>query len=788
MSSPQLHDTPIKDPTTSESAQPDCSHDGPPNPVQMNLSKDNLSNVGLVNLSKANASMRQVMEAFHTASAKANNSRAEPAIPLRPSSSTSSGKTIWPENKKMALAIAAKIALTSAPVNAGKKISSQDIHQLLDQNPSYTELCETLEARGFVLDRGHFARLLLAAVPDVNPGTPSHAPVEGPTRNAHTNGSSPEPEQQPSSALAAGKSLSNMQAAKAPSSTENSQTHSSLGDLHHQSISPSGYQRFHTSRVSSTPQSGRIQADRDTLPPYLSRNDSPRPGGRPHKDGLPPHQRTELQRDADPAMLPVTTKQPPIADVTVSVNAKDLSVIAPGQYSAPAPPVTNPRGTIDTLASAFHGLPQQAQQGQEHVIVKNANVLFGQPQTPLPGLVPSRASSSSGFGMLKLTDTFVPQPTIAPQSAHVSAASFPSAFASASTSQYIPSAGWPDDRVLNRGLPPAANSQNGHINLRQSPSTNGRPMYSAPSLTPDNLNTALPTREYRPVPSAQRKRTGPPSHALNRQQHQNTIPKALTKEEMSRKRNFSDIVDLTQLSEDDQEQHHAKRPQPSSETENQRASSDRTHPHAPILNVNPAVSGSSAPYPAPALPTEQQVTRNPAVQERLLGNISALRSECITPTTNSVVDLSQYKYAARGQSVQRELLKVAEVIQPMDKKNALRRSTYNAKTIAQDVLIAAGHHPNDKALNWHLFPLLTNFRYVNYGSDLSTFNWDLVDPVEQTASANTEVEDTDTADEGGATQTGQAFPARIPMRRHSTRVALTTEGDNEAVSVGKTSL
>ena len=96
-------------------------------------------------------------------------STAPPAQPLPAQSAPSpkSGGTYWPESKKKALAEAARIALTSTLLNQGKLITTQEIHELLDQNPSYIQMCEILEYRGFVIDRGQFARVLLKAVPDL---------------------------------------------------------------------------------------------------------------------------------------------------------------------------------------------------------------------------------------------------------------------------------------------------------------------------------------------------------------------------------------------------------------------------------------------------------------------------------------------------------------------------------------------------------------------------------------------------------------------------------------------
>ena len=103
-----------------------------------------------------------------------------PQEPVPPQGTSKQG-TIWPQgNHKWALAEAARRALTSGSVNAHKSITVNEIVMILDQNPSYTELCERLELRGFIIDRGHFARLLLGAVssPEADSG-----PGPGPGAN-----------------------------------------------------------------------------------------------------------------------------------------------------------------------------------------------------------------------------------------------------------------------------------------------------------------------------------------------------------------------------------------------------------------------------------------------------------------------------------------------------------------------------------------------------------------------------------------------------------------------------
>ena len=94
------------------------------------------------------------------------------------------GGTYWPESKKKALAEAARIALTSTPPNQGKSITTQEIHELLDLDPSYIQMCEILEYRGFIIDRGQFARILLKAVPDLGSASRSANAASTNTANA----------------------------------------------------------------------------------------------------------------------------------------------------------------------------------------------------------------------------------------------------------------------------------------------------------------------------------------------------------------------------------------------------------------------------------------------------------------------------------------------------------------------------------------------------------------------------------------------------------------------------
>jgi len=69
-----------------------------------------------------------------------------------------------------------------------------------------------------------------------------------------------------------------------------------------------------------------------------------------------------------------------------------------------------------------------------------------------------------------------------------------------------------------------------------------------------------------------------------------------------------------------------------------------------------------------------------------------------------------------------------QLVKVWDKYKAIRRSAYNPKTIARDVLLACGRHPDIRQLNAHLEILKTAFPAIDNYADLSTVRWDVIDP------------------------------------------------------------
>ena len=163
-----------------------------------------------------------------------------------------------------------------------------------------------------------------------------------------------------------------------------------------------------------------------------------------------------------------------------------------------------------------------------------------------------------------------------------------------------------------------------------------------------------------------------------------------SKDALSRKRDFSELVDLTQLSDDEDYVMPSKQPrvqESSSEPEIFRVDTDISA-HG-IVSAGQPSQGRSA--------VEQSLHFNPHGPEQA--------------------------YALAPQQAQRPRAILARSI---NKSEALRKSYYDPKTVARDILIAAGRHPEERPLNAHLAGLL--HRHIELDSDLSSFDWDAVDP------------------------------------------------------------
>ena len=80
---------------------------------------------------------------------------------------------LWPEDMKIFFAKTAAQTLMSEHGNASKVITSNQIYAMLNDNLSYTQLCQKLKEMGFPVDKPRFAKILLATA------------IQGPAVSSH---------------------------------------------------------------------------------------------------------------------------------------------------------------------------------------------------------------------------------------------------------------------------------------------------------------------------------------------------------------------------------------------------------------------------------------------------------------------------------------------------------------------------------------------------------------------------------------------------------------------------
>ena len=193
------------------------------------------------------------------------------------------------------------------------------------------------------------------------------------------------------------------------------------------------------------------------------------------------------------------------------------------------------------------------------------------------------------------------------------------------------------------------------------------------------------------------------------------VPTPGSKEAMARKREFSEIVDLTQQLSDDEDE------------DLERELKTSRLGDASGLAASSALAASSSLAALSSL----AASSGPAASH--IGSVSAVLSppdleQRPPPKPSSRMDLSVFRRAEDGQGRKESLRRRPDIVQPIDKTEALRTSYYDPKTIARDILIAAGRHPRERPLNAHLSKLQEIFSHVDNSSNLETFRWDLVDP------------------------------------------------------------
>ncbi|MCJ1286381.1 hypothetical protein MMC26_005726 [Xylographa opegraphella] len=531
--------------------------------------------------------------------------------------------TIWPEHNKTALAIVGKNILESTAVNVGKRISVDDIRSMLDQDPSYDQLCQTLESRGFVFERADFARRLLNAVP-------------------------------------------------------------------------------HTKIDSQTP----ITTPRPVKKPRRkpASDSPPRPRGRPRKDGLPPRQTLVVQNEIN-GQTPTASSSYPNGYMPASY----VTTSGPGNHQVP----TSTQNSSDQLLASV----------LQTAITQIDNQSFGSALNDRPVANTGRPSTNIARPPYAIDGNKGGSSTYSAGDAARDALKW------SATRQYGPETFKKDNNKsaqpgqISRAMPPpspvvkVSHPRFGTLNVFGSQVNVGQ-------IAQDSNTQASGATDV-------------------------STPNILTKEQMARKRNFSEIVDLTQDIDDEVANEH-KRVQlskPGSLTTDQGASSSAIRSHA---------------YPAQLTAPEPMMTVQIAPATIQNGTPS---NSCTSVTANNArIDLSQFKAPNAGIISSREALRLGDVVQELNKNDALKRSVYNVKTLARDILISKGIHPTERPLNWHLNSLRGNFHNVTSTSDLSTFRWDLVDPGGPKMSHVVREAETKAQDADDEAMTPSSVPTYTPTR------------------------
>lgn len=134
------------------------------------------------------------------------------------------------------------------------------------------------------------------------------------------------------------------------------------------------------------------------------------------------------------------------------------------------------------------------------------------------------------------------------------------------------------------------------------------------------------------------------------------------------------------------------------------------------------------------LDRNQQILRIPAtsasqrVKTHLCGIATATSSTTVAPCTKAL--------GPSQKQLQYERIKGKRLVEPIMRNRVARKRKYDSRTIARDVLLATGRHPDMEPLNAHLLPmakLLSDHGGSSEGianqSDLSTIRWDIIDPI-----------------------------------------------------------
>ncbi|KAL2356709.1 hypothetical protein BJ546DRAFT_838331 [Cryomyces antarcticus] len=252
---------------------------------------------------------------------------------------------------------------------------------------------------------------------------------------------------------------------------------------------------------------------------------------------------------------------------------------------------------------------------------------------------------------------------------------------------------------------PQAQTQSGNPPLAEKTTQVQREFVDLTDETPASVSAGLQNglrSKTGPDPGPLPSPVGPTAVTVPRQStvhlHAQNLEKSASKEAAARKRTFDEIVDLTLDVSDDDPPPPQKKPEFNSTAQPMTQPLQQFPPTTSFMSTMSFKNWMHAPNGA----QPQSTTPNAPMAQHVMEN------------------------AWRG----------VKVVESINRANVARKSRYDPKTIARDVLLATGRHPDMRPLNAHLQDLRKTLA-VDINSDLSTLWWDAIDPSEPAASRDT---------------------------------------------------
>ncbi|KAI9778231.1 MAG: hypothetical protein M1816_004169 [Peltula sp. TS41687] len=548
-----------------------------------------------------------------------------PHIQMEPSALTGPQPrkgTYWPEAQKAAISTAVVEILRAIPENVGKSMNTHIINGILDTSPSYPELCQILENKGLLFDRGHVARTIMKI------GKDAIAPTSLPILH--------EPSSVPPAAHPSQDGSAKVSALQMPS----------------------------VSRAADTNLTDPAEKERKK-----ARGPTGRSRGRPRKDGTPAQPRANVGEGAQDNASNINRIPKSLHDTLLKAPVKRSYEQTFPSQTAQHDDFRSPE--VDSVES--QNVSAAKRQKREQIIT-------GTPSAAQDSSAKRQNSSSGSAKVSGVKRTLLePQLENTTRTSHLLGNKVDHI-----SSEFISDT--PTQVKKTSAIGNSANSTAVSVtsnSMPESAESNSTVTASGTRAAPSNgvvmatgIPTATPLQHPTQINPAGKSQETPPVRTKS-------------KAEAARKRSWSEIVDLTQSISDDDF-------------------------YTPRLAKNPRIVG--------------QTVASKVVGPSLQGSgPSQAKKSAAQSSGNGISNAFSVTQATRHSLSGRDL------VRSFSRGQALRRSTYDTRTIARDVLIASGRHPRMRGLNEHLDRLKQNFSTVTNSSDLSTFRWDIVDPAPPTS-------------------------------------------------------